>query len=122
MVSISEAHFDSSALALATRSAMRFELLVAQPPAVRSEQRRDDFFSRAVEEGVHDVLQRGLANDPARHHREVDVLRALLFVPDVALGLEDAQLGAHGGIARLAGQRLHQVARRWRGRADRGCP
>ena len=45
----------------------------------------------------------------ARHGRDVDVLEALLFVADVALFLEHAQLRPHGRVRRGARERLHHV-------------
>src|SRR5215203_6464574 len=84
--------------------------------AVRSEQRRDDVLRRAVEEGVHHVLERRFADDAARHYRQVDVLESLFLVTHMALRLQYAQLSAHGRIAGLAGKGLHEVGRR--GTAD----
>jgi hypothetical protein len=39
--------------------------------------------------------------------RHVDVAESFFFVPHVSLFLEDSQLGADGGVARVAGEIAH---------------
>ena len=41
-----------------------------------------------------------------RHGRHIDVAQAVLLVTHVPLGLQHAQLGAHGRVAGRAGHRL----------------
>ena len=74
-----EAHFDSSALRLRHDLGDAIELFVAETAAVGTEQRRDHLLRRAVEERVHHVLERRLADHAARHHRQVDVLQCPLL-------------------------------------------
>src|SRR5687767_4894618 len=88
------------------------ELRLAEPRAIGTQQRRHHLLHRAVEEGVDDVLERRLADNPARHHGQVDVAQPVGLVADVALGFEHAQLRAHGRIARLARQGLDEIGGR----------
>jgi hypothetical protein len=56
------------------------------------------------------VTKGGAACDFARNSRHIDVAEAVLFVADVALFFEDAELGADGGIAGLAGHLCEDLA------------
>src|SRR5207249_9327355 len=76
------------------------------------EQRRDGLFGGAVEESLKDVTQRGPLGVVARDSGPVDVARAVLFVPDVPLVLENPQHRANGRVARRVRERLLHVGRR----------
>ena len=85
-------HRAPSFRALATSSAIRFEILVGQSRRFTAEDGGHDLLRGSVEEGVHQVPQRGLARRGARHGRRVHVAQAVLLVTDVSLVLEHAQL------------------------------
>jgi hypothetical protein len=44
-----------------------------------------------------------------RERGGVNITQAVLIVPDVAFFLEDAELGAHGGVMRLSGEPREDV-------------
>jgi len=61
----------------------------------------DDLFGRTFEESFDKVAEGGAPGDIARNGGDVDVAQAVLFVADVALFFEDAELRADGRVARL---------------------
>ena len=74
--------------------------------------RLDDLLGRALEERVEHVLQRRAAGDAVGLRRQVDIAQLLLLVADVPFFLEHAQLGADGGVGRLAGEVGHHLGDR----------
>jgi len=58
------------------------------------------------------MAESGAASNGTRHGGCVDVAEAVLFMADVALFLEDAELGTHGGIAGLVRKTSENLADR----------
>src|SRR6185437_10802952 len=76
------------------------------------EQRGDGRCARAVEECSYEMSNSGPLGDAARRGRVIDVARALFFVPEMALLLEDAEQRAHRGGARRIGDLIVDLGRR----------
>src|SRR5439155_23142812 len=103
----------TSALLSSFRDEVRnpFQIVVREPRSFTAEHSGNDLFRGPVEEGINQVPQRRLAGGAARYGGRVYVSKAVLFVADVSLFLEDAQLRTNGGVARLPGEVLHHLAR-----------
>src|SRR6185437_3434768 len=76
------------------------------------EQRGDGRGARAVEECSYEMSNSGTLGDAARRGGVIDVARALFFVPEMALLLEDAEQRAHRGGARRIGDLIVDLGRR----------
>ncbi len=62
----------------------------------------DHFFGGAIKKCLDQMTQGGPPNQMKREGGGVNITQAVLFMPDVAFFLEDAELGAHGRVMRLS--------------------
>src|ERR1051325_3137845 len=81
-------------------------------PFLFAEQRGHGLPRRAVEEHLHELLERRAARGHARNRRHVDVAEPLLPMFDHALGLELGQHRPHRRIAGRIGEPLPDLLRR----------
>src|SRR5688500_13539306 len=73
------------------------------------DERVDDLFGAAIEEGAHEMAKRRPLRLLARNGWQVDVALAVDLVAEVALLLEEPERGSHRRIARRIGQVLEHL-------------
>src|SRR5688572_7421214 len=88
------------------------EPLLRKLRPLRAQERGNHVLHGSVVERVHKLLQRGAANFLLLYNRNIDVAKGLLFVPDVTLAFENAQLRSDCGVVRVAGEIVHYLGGR----------
>ena len=81
----------------------------------------DGLFGRTVKEGFQHVMQRGALRVVAAERRQVDIARAVLFVPGRALFLRESEASPGLPSSWAARAAPLELRRRSRVRSRRGC-